>query len=493
MPPPINLTDQDFIVIEREFCQRSLAEFAKRAWHVLEPASELKWGWSLDAICLHLEAVTDEKIKRLLINVPPGSMKSILTGVIWPAWEWGPRNRPDLRYIGTAHEETLAIRDSRRCRDLIKSDWYQNLWPIKLSADLDGKREFGNVNKGIRQARSFTSMTGARADRVILDDPLSADSANSEAKLEAARIAFTETLPTRVNNEKSAIVVIMQRLSEKDTSGVILEMGLPYTHLYIPMRFEPNRKCQTSIGWEDPRTIDGELMFPERFSEEQVKELEKTLGSYGVAGQLQQRPSPRGGGIINCEWFNYWSVLPELEFRIITVDTAQKTGQQNDFSVLQCWGRSTVGKAIKIDQIRGKWEAPELLVQARSFWIKHKNNMLPACQKSPLRAMYVEDKVSGTGLIQTLRRESIPVLPVQRNKDKISRGYDAAPFIECGNVLLPIDAPWLSDFLAEVAAFPSGAHDDQIDPMFDAIALVQKLPALKTNSFTPIPIANNWR
>ena len=488
----MHLTKADLLAVERELCRRSLVEFAKRAWKVLEPAAELKWGWVLDAICLHLEAVTTGEINRLLINVPPGSMKSLLTGVIWPAWEWGPRGLPEMRFVGTAHEEQLAIRDSRRCRDLIKSDWYQRLWPIELLADLDGKREFGNTKKGVRQARAFTSMTGVRGDRVILDDPISADNANSSAKLEAARIAFTETLPTRVNSDKSAIVVIMQRLNEKDISGVILDMGLPYVHLRIPMRFEPEFRCTTSIGWTDPRINEGELMFPDRFGEVQVSELEKTLGIYGTAGQLQQRPAPRCGGIISIEWFTYWKVVPNLEFRFITVDTAQKTNQRNDWSVMQCWARSTVGKAVKIDQIRGKWEAPELLANARSFWLKHLNDIRPTYQAAILRGMYVEDKVSGTGLIQTLRREGIPVVPVQRSKDKISRGYDAAPFIESGNVALPEDAHWLSGFLDEVASFPAGAHDDQLDPMFDAINIVQCLPAVKLQNFTPLPVRNKW-
>lgn len=482
------LTETDLENVERELCRRSLAHFARRAWHVLEPAAELKWGWALDAICLHLEAVTDGSITRLLMNVPPGSMKSLLTGVIWPAWEWGPRSLPEMRYVGTAHEETLAIRDSRKCRDLIKSEWYQKLWPVELARDLDGKREFGNVNKGIRQARSFTSMTGVRGDRVILDDPISADSANSVAKLEAARLAFTETLPTRVNSEKSAIVVVMQRLHEKDVSGVILEMGLPYTHLFIPMRFDPSNRCTTSIGWSDPRTEEGELMFPERFGEAQVSELEQILGSYGAAGQLQQRPAPRGGGILKEEWFKYYAHRPKLEFRTIHVDTAQKTAEQNDYSVFQCWGRSMTGEAVMLDQIRGKWEAPELLVQARAFWIKHLSS-----DPSALRSMQVEDKVSGTGLIQTLRREGVAVVPVQRNNDKISRAHDASPFIESGNVLLPIDATWLSDLLAEASSFPGGAHDDQLDPMFDAIKMVQTAPAVnKAINSAPIPSVSHF-
>lgn len=487
------LTQADLLNIERELCRRSLAEFAKRAWKVLEPAAELKWGWALDAICLHLEAVTDGRITRLLMNVPPGCMKSLLTGVIWPAWEWGPKGLPEMRFVGTAHEEQLAIRDSRKCRDLIKSEWYQSLWPVELASDLDGKREFGNTNKGFRQARAFTSMTGVRGDRVILDDPISADNANSEAKLEAARIAFTETLPTRVNSDKSAIVVIMQRLNQKDVSGVILDMGLPYVHLCIPMRYESSRKCRTSIGWEDPRTVDGELMFPERFSEKQVAELEAILGTYGAVGQLQQRPAPRGGGILKIDWLKYWTVLPQLDFRFITADTAQKTGEQNDYSVFECFGRSSTGQAVLIDRIRGKWESPELLMQARAFWLKHLGE-----KRGILRGMYVEDKVSGTGLIQTLRREGIPVNPIQRNSgkigvDKISRAYDAAPFIESGNLLLPQDAPWLSDFLVEYESFPTGANDDQLDPLFDAIKLVQNMPATKQISLQPMPTVNYWR
>lgn len=225
-------------------------------------------------------------------------------------------------------------------------------------------------------------------------------------------------------------------------------------------------------------------MFPERFPEESVATLEKTLGIYGTAGQLQQRPSPRGGGIIKTEWFRYWTSLPALEWCEVFVDTAQKTGQENDYSVLELWGLSVVGQAVLLDLIRGKWEAPELLVQARAAWAKWRS------YGTPPTAMRVEDKVSGTGLIQTLRREGVPVIAVQRDKDKISRGHDAAPFVESGNVLLPADAPWLSEFLAEAEKFPNGAHDDQLDPMFDAIDAVQrKRPAAQqAAAVVPIPV-----
>ncbi|MEY4952550.1 MAG: hypothetical protein RL299_974 [Pseudomonadota bacterium] len=459
----MQLTPADLLACERELGRRTLADFARMAWPVLEPATDLKWGWALDAICEHLEAVSHGETINLLMNVPPGSMKSLLTGVIWPAWEW--IDRPELRFLGTAHKQDLAVRDNLKCRRLIQSGWYQERWPIQLTSDQNAKTKFENSATGFREAMAFESMTGSRGDRVILDDPHSVDDANSVAKLASGVVTFREALPSRVNNDKSAIVIIMQRLNEADISAVAIDLG--YDHLCIPMRYETGRS-KWFIGQGDPRAVEGELMFPDRFPAEQVEKLERTMGSYAVAGQLQQRPAPRGGGIIKTQWFGSYTTPPTLEWRGIYADTAQKTGQENDYSVFECWGRSATGQAVLLDLIRGKWEAPDLLAQARAFWLKHQTS-----HASPLRAMKVEDKVSGTGLIQTMRREGIAVLPIQRNRDKISRAFDAAPFIESGNVLLPEYAHWLDDFIAEAATFPSGANDDQLDPMFDAISDVQ--------------------
>lgn len=461
----MQLSKADLLAIEREACKRSLATFAKEAWHVLEPATPLRWDWVLDMVCEHLQAVTDGQILRLLENLPPGTMKSLLTGVIWPAWEWGPRGLPNKRFLATAHKQELAVRDNMKCRRLIQSAWYQERWPVALVSDQNAKTKFENDATGFREAMAFTSMTGSRGDRVILDDPHSVDDANSVVKLAADVQTFREALPTRINNDQSAIVIVMQRLNEADISAVALELG--YQHLCIPMRFEPGRS-KWVVGKGDPRTTEGELMFPSRFPEAQVAELEKVMGAYGTAGQLQQRPAPRGGGIIKGAWFGQYETLPELEWLAIYADTAQKAGQEHDYSVFELWGRTVTGQAILIDLKRGKWEAPELLAEARAFWLACRERFGPK-----LRSMKVEDKVSGTGLIQTLRREGIPVLPIKRDRDKVSRAYDAAPFIESGNVLLPMWSHWLADFVGEAEAFPSGANDDQLDPMFDAIHDVQ--------------------
>lgn len=458
---PLHLAASDVIEIERALFSRSFKHFVKAAWPILEPSTGLKWGWAVEAICDHLQAVSEGKFNRLLMNVPPGCMKSLLTGVLWPAWEW--TRWPERRFIGTAHKQDLAVRDNMKCRRLITSEWYQTRWPVRLMDDNNAKTRFENARTGFREAMAFTSMTGSRGDRVLLDDPLSSDDGNSEAALMAAEITFTEALPTRVNNDDSAIVVIMQRLNERDTSGVILERDLGYVHLCLPMRFECDRRCVTPI-FTDPRTVDGELLFPERFSASTVDELERSLGSYASAGQLQQRPAPRGGGLFKTQWWKYYDTLPQMQWRAIYVDTAQKTGNANDYSVMQCWGRSTSGQAYMIDQVRGKWEAPELLSQARAFWNKHRTR-----DSGVLRAMKIEDKVSGTGLIQTLRREGMPVIDIQRDKDKMTRAMDAIPSIESGNVYLPANAEWLSDYLKEFSQFPNGRHDDQVDPTCDAI------------------------
>ena len=246
------------IELDRAIAQQSFAGFVRSAWHVLEPASELKWGWSLDAICEHLEAVTNGEIKRLLMNVPPGCMKSLLTGVLWPAWEWGPKGLPGKRYLGTAHKQDLAVRDNLKARRLIQSEWYQARWPIKLTGDQNAKTKFENDFTGFREAMAFTSMTGSRGDRVILDDPLSVDHANSDADLRAAELTFTEALPTRVNNDESAIVVIMQRLNEKDTSGIILKRDLAMCISAYPCALRRNGAAQLALASQtrEPKTAN---------------------------------------------------------------------------------------------------------------------------------------------------------------------------------------------------------------------------------------------
>ena len=462
----VRLTTRDAQDAERELCRRSFAYFIKRAWpHIIPDA--LQWNWHIDAVAEHLEAVAAGQITRLLVNIPPGTSKSTITGVMYPAWLWGPHGNPGHRYIGAAHEQGLAVRDNRLMRELIRSDWYQSLWPIALTGDQNEKLYFENKKRGFRQACAVASLTGRRGHTITWDDPLSPEKAHSQAARDTAIRVLSETVPTRLNDPaRSAIIVIMQRLHESDPSGHIIANDLGYDHLCIPMEFEPDRRIYTSIGWTDPRNHAGELLDPVRFPPEVINRDKLSMGSYAWAGQMQQRPAPAGGGILKDEWWRYQDAPPPLAWRAIYADTAQKTKEANDYTVLQCWGKSVQGQAVLLDMVRGKFEAPELLERARAFWRKH----VVQADLGALRAFKVEDKVSGTGLIQTLKREGLPMIAIKRDIDKGTRAYDAAPMVESGNVILLRDVPHLSDMLQEATAFPNGAHDDTLDPMMDALA-----------------------
>jgi hypothetical protein len=261
---PIDVEAQLFD-LDRADAEASLSEFVRQAWHVIEPGQPYVHGWHLDFLAEHLEAITDgveidgKPYNRLLVNIPPGTMKSLLLNVFWPAWEWGPRNMPHLRYVCAAHKvENLSARDSRRMRVLVSSPWYQERWGdrVSLSRDQNEKLNFNNNAGGFRIATSITSLTGIRGDRVLLDDPHSVDSASSETQRESEVTTFLEAVPSRLNNPiTSAIVVIMQRLHEEDVSGVILEKGLGYDHIC----YDDETEILTKSGWvKFPDLQDGE-------------------------------------------------------------------------------------------------------------------------------------------------------------------------------------------------------------------------------------------
>jgi hypothetical protein len=337
----------------------TLSGFVREAWHVLEPSNPYIHGWHVDAICEHLEAITDGQINRLLINVPPGTMKSLLSGVFWPAWEWGPKGRPATRIIGSSYSEDYAKRDNRRMRDLVTSEWYQALWPTELVRA--GEMAFSNTATGFRQGIPFSRLTGGRGDRVIIDDPHSVDGAESEAERNSTVRTFRESVPTRLNDPaRSAIVVIMQRLHEQDVSGTILSLKLGYEHLMLPMEFEPERRCSTSIGFEDPRSYDGELLFPERFPREVVERDKVPMGAYAVAGQFQQRPAPRSGGMFQRTDFEIVDAVPALAVkrRVRAWDfaaTETKAGKRPDWTV--GLRMALAGDVFYVeDVVRGQWK-----------------------------------------------------------------------------------------------------------------------------------------
>ena len=290
-----------------EKARRSFHEFVRQAWPVLEPSTPFVDGIHVQAICTHLQAVSEGRIRDLIINVPPGHAKSLLTAVFWPVWVW--TSHPETRWLFASYAASLSIRDSVKCRRLIESEWHQQRWGdrYRLSGDQNQKHRFENDRTGYRIATSVGgAATGERADIVVVDDPHSVDQAESDLERRAAVEWFNGTMCTRLNDFTTGHkIVIQQRLHEADLTGDLLGKG-GFELLSLPAEFEPERRCTTSIGWTDPRTEADELLWPEKISAAQLDALKVSLGSYRYAGQYQQRPSPADGGIFKKQWFRFW-------------------------------------------------------------------------------------------------------------------------------------------------------------------------------------------
>lgn len=479
MPFPVGRLDPRQLAglrgsVKAERAKRSLWHFLRDfAWPVLQPATKFVDSWHIHAICEHLEAVTRGEIKRLIINMPFRALKSTIITQTWPAWEW--IKQPSNMYLTGSYALKIAVRDSVYTRDIIESKAYQAAYGSKfrMSTDKNVKSQYENDKRGSRVSTSTESAgTGFGGNRLIVDDPVSSLMANSEIELNKSIEWYKGTAATRLNDPSSgAIVVVHQRLNVNDLTGYLLrEQPDRWTQLILPMRFERAFSRVTSLGWKDPRTVEGELLTPHRLGEDDVKDMETTLGAYHTAAQLQQRPIIRGGTVLKSEWFPRWKVLPRLLYKRIYGDTAQKTKEANDYSVFQCWGLGDDGKIYLIDQVRGKWEALALEQTAKAFWDKHAQ---PQPFTANLGKMLIEDAASGTGLIQNLKKKAIPIEGITRSKDKLTRCYDGQAFMESGLVCLPETAYYLSDLCAEIDEFTkddSHRHDDQIDPMLDAIA-----------------------
>jgi len=491
--------------LDQEAARRHLRDFVWQAWAVIEPSTPFVQGWHIDAIIEHLEAITNGHIRNLLINVPPRHMKSLLVSVFWPAWEW--IRWPERRWLYSSYGAQLSIRDSIKCRRLIESPWYRDRWGDRfvLTSDQNTKGRFDNSRSGYRLATSVGgAATGEGGDRIVCDDPHNVQEAESDAIRKATLDWWDVVISTRVNDPKTAAkVVVMQRCHQQDLSGHLLEQG-GWEHLCMPAEYEGPTRA-TSIGWSDPRQETSELLWPERFGPPEIESLKVSLGSYAAAGQLQQRPSPAGGGILKRHWFRFWqpagqnlppvivrlqdgtqsSIMPvnvsRIDELIQSWDCAFKDLATSDYVVGQVWGR--VGAAyLLLDQVRGRLDYPstvKAVVELSRKW--------PMCI-----AKLIEDKANGSAVIQMLTGRISGLLPVNPEGGKVARAAAASPLIEAGNIYLPHPqyAPWVSDFIEECAAFPNGAHDDQVDAMTQALIRWNQAPSKQVISYyEPVQIS----
>lgn len=505
------LAQLDLVAIERELFKRRFRDYVPDAFEVSEGGdlyaagvragkypARYSGGWHIDAIADHLDAVRMGHIRFLLINIPPGTMKSVEASVLWPTQLWA--NDPAMRFMFSSYSEEFTKRDTRRAKELVQSAWYQARFPdVQLKVEPDTMMEHHTTAGGMRIGASTNSgVTGKHVHGILEDDPIKAQDAQSERARKEAWDYRTHTLGSRLLPEAGWRVLIMQRLHEDDPSGRILAANKAspnedgYVHLMLPMELEAKRKCATYVKgvkfFEDPRKEEGELLWPKRMGPQFIEEKKspsKGLGAYAYAGQYQQRPAPAVGSIIQRDWLRYYSqsFLTELLLRA-QPKADPRSGELIPSDVLLEWEQS--------------WDLIFDGDGVGSFvcgqtWVKHGSNHYLVHQyrervdfTETVRAFAknaiaypmalrkkVEKKANGAALISVLGDKigGITAWPPKGTalKSKGARMVAVSPLFEAGNVWVPMVAeqPWVESWIEEVVGMtpegPSTANDDQAD------------------------------
>lgn len=424
--------------------------------------------------CDTIDQVFAGIIKRLVINIPPGYGKTELAVVNLIAR--GFAINPRARFIHASYAQALALDNSSKVKDVINLDGYQANWPIRMRLDTNAKGLWRTTDGGhLRAAASGEPITGFRAGilaepgftgALVIDDPLKPDDASSDTTRKFINARWENTFKSRLAHEDVPVIVIMQRLHVNDFTAHLLESSGEHWHmLKLPVLIDG--ECEAPAGDVEiiPHGLPNGPLWNQKHTLAQIEILQAAPHVY--AGQYGQDPVVAGGNLFKTEWLVEYDELPTLKWRAIYVDTAQKTKERNDYTVFEHWGAGIDGRAYLIDLVRGRFEAPELESTALALWAKAKK--MDPVRYGALRKMVVEDKVSGTGLIQTVKRKAIPVFALQRDRDKYTRALDAVPAVASGLVAIPKSANWKLTFTSEFAAFPDGSFDDQVDPFIDAV------------------------
>lgn len=457
--------------IDAEKARRSLLEFTKQSWSILEPGRPFVDGWPIHAMCDHLEAVARSEITNLLITVPPGSMKSRLVRVNLPLWLW--MTKPYYKILGASYALSLAERDNVFARTVLQSEWYKNLSGVGVSADSAGKTNFENNKTGGMRALSVGgAATGFRGDMNIADDLHNVADGESDAKRSEAVMWFRETFQTRVNDiGKSPILVVMQRVHQEDVASAALEMG--YEHLNIPMHYDPAKRYYTSIGWTDPRTETDELMWPARFPPAAVKQLQESLGPYASAAQLEQEPVPRKGAMFDVEQIQLIDELPTDDFVSVRAwDLAGSAGAgAYTVGVRMVYGKNTRGFYIT-DVRRGQWSSGQVRTEIENAAEGDGTDTQIMLPKDPGQAgiAQIDDLVS---LLAGFNARAEP-----QSGSKETRAEPLSAQVERGNLYV-LNRTWAKPLIEEMRFFPRSKYKDQVDASSSAFNRLAALARIK--------------
>ncbi len=493
--------------IDRQMVERGgLHAFTEVNWPRVQQAQPFSDSWHVGEICAHLEAVSAGEFRNLVINVPPGCSKSTIVAVMWPAWEWATVEL-SRQYIFATYSATLSRRDAIRHRNLVRSAWFQQRWPrVKIPFSERAAINFSNLAGGRRLSTSIKGgITGEHGNTIVVDDPTKPLDAEGRravlgTELDAAIDWWKGTMSTRQADPKTTRrVIIMQRLNTRDLAGHVIEEEdeQGWVHLRLPMEFESRFPCVTrplrkryleaaEAGEEpeprieiggDPRTEDGELLFPNHFDAAEVATLKKRLGPRGTASQLQQRPSPLEGAIFKAYWIQYWgypgSRFANLPERIRLIQAWDMTfkgqppkGKKRSFVAGQVWGAAGPDMFL-LDQERGQWELTEqlrALARLTRRWPKAHRKLIEDAANGAAVVSAAKKKVAGLKLVPTGGGS-------EARAQAAATYFEGAEELEPGHVWLPHPsiAPWVVEYVEELLAFPNGANDDQVDATTHAV------------------------
>lgn len=479
MENSINIPAMDSIKAER--CRRSFFYFIQEFWNEVIP-EEPVWNWHIEYIAGELQKLAqtvvlrDPKKADMIINIPPGTSKSTVCTVMFPAWCWVID--PTLRILTASYSAALSTDHAVKSRDIIKCDRFQSYFPhIVIKKDQDNKMHFKNEAGGERYVTSVGgTVTGFHAHLIIVDDPINPKESLSVVARESAKDFMDRTLSTRkVDKEATVTILIMQRLHADDPSGSWLNRpGKSITHICLPGELSEDVKPE-----ELRKYYVSNLLDPVRLSRLALDGLRTDLGSYGYSGQIQQRPTPSGGGILKGHWFQ---VIPYDEFLKLCprpvwdffIDSAYTASTKNDPSALMAACQHNNNVYIRASA-QVFLEFPQLIKEIKSF--------VAVNGYASGSRIYIEPKASGKSIVQTIKNETkLNVIELEApDKDKLSRVNSAAPVIESLRVFL-ISGGWNQNFVEECEAFPNGLHDDQVDNLS---ACVNKYFGKRTSFASP--------
>ena len=448
-------------ILVRRQMRKDYAPFIKRVVATVAPGSTFVTNWHIDLISEYLMAVYRGELRRLCINIPPRSLKTILCSIGFPAWLLG--KDPTTQILCASYSARLSLKDSVDTRLVMQQPWYQGVFPgVELVKDMNTKNEFQTTKRGKRVATSAGgSCIGYGADYILIDDIQNPLQALSDTEREKSSTWVEQNLLTRLNNEKTgAIINIQQRLHTSDATALLLDKG--YEHLSIPLIAQ--KKEYWDFGSIKHTREKGELLHPERFGPEEVKQKKLDLGSYAWAGQYLQMPAPIEGNMIKLEWFNRYASKPTKFIKTVhSWDTASKDSELNDFSALTVWAETEDGYYL-LETYKEKLRYPDL-----------KKAVINFAERDNPDVILIEDKSSGIALIQDLKTDTkLPVIPVNPVQSKVVRLDCCAPLIESGQVWLPTKAPWLIDLEQELINFPNIVSKDSVDSISQFLNYVKK-------------------